>query len=88
MFMVQGLDAMSQWTGLDVYLPNGRKLGVVYDAVIDADRMECTHLFVRNTPEALVEGSIPVAVPWRWIRAIDEIVLLRWFPPTPIPLNS
>jgi len=61
---------------------------VVYDAVIDADRMECTHLFVRNTPEALVEGSIPVAVPWRWIRAIDEIVLLRWFPPTPIPLNS
>jgi len=88
MLMVQGLDAMSQWTGLDVYLPNGRKLGVVYDAVIDADRMECTHLFVRNTPEALVEGSIPVAVPWRWIRAIDEIVLLRWFPPTPIPLNS
>ena len=88
MLMVQGLDAMSQWTGLDVYLPNGRKLGVVYDAVIDADRMECTHLFVRNTPEALVEGSIPVAVPWRWIRAIDEIVLLRWFPPTPIPLHS
>ena len=39
-------------------------------------------------PEDLVEGSIPLAVPWRWIRAIDEIVLLRWFPATPIPMNS
>ncbi|MDP6200326.1 MAG: PRC-barrel domain-containing protein [Candidatus Poseidonia sp.] len=88
MAMVQGIEVVSQWTGLDVYLPDGRKLGVVHDAVLDADNMQCTHVFVRDTPEALVEGSIPLAVPWRWIRAIDEIVLLRWFPPTPIPINS
>ena len=88
MAMVQGVEVVSQWTGLDVYLPDGRKLGVVHDAVLDADNMQCTHVFVRDTPEALVEGSIPLAVPWRWIRAIDEIVLLRWFPPTPIPINS
>jgi sporulation protein YlmC with PRC-barrel domain len=86
--MVQGEEVMSRWTGLDVYLPNGRKLGTVHDAVIDAESMHCTHLFVRDTPEDLVEGSIPLAVPWRWIRAIDEIVLLRWFPATPIPMNS
>ena len=86
--MVQGIEVMSQWTGLDVYLPDGRKLGVVHDAVLDADNMQCTHVFVRDTPEQLVEGSIPLAVPWRWIRAIDDIVLLRWFPPPPIPINS
>ncbi|RJU98077.1 MAG: photosystem reaction center subunit H [Candidatus Poseidoniales archaeon] len=86
--MVQGIEVVSQWTGLEVYLPDGRKLGVVHDAVLDAENMQCTHVFVRDTPEALVEGSIPLAVPWRWIRAIDEIVLLRWFPPTPIPINS
>lgn len=86
--MVQGIEVVSQWTGLEVYLPDGRKLGVVHDAVLDADNMQCTHVFVRDTPETLVEGSIPLAVPWRWIRAIDEIVLLRWFPPTPIPINS
>ena len=86
--MVQGIEVVSQWTGLEVYLPDGRKLGVVHDAVLDAENMQCTHVFVRDTPEALVEGSIPLAVPRRWIRAIDEIVLLRWFPPTPIPINS
>ncbi len=85
---MQGIEVVSQWTGLEVYLPDGRKLGVVHDAVLDAENMQCTHVFVRDTPEALVEGSIPLAVPWRWIRAIDEIVLLRWFPPTPIPINS
>jgi sporulation protein YlmC with PRC-barrel domain len=63
-------------------------LGVVHDAVIDAEGLQCTHLFVRDTPQDLVEGSIPLAVPWRWIRAIDDIVLLRWFPPTPIPIQS
>ena len=86
--MVQGVEVMSHWTGLDVYLPDGRKLGEVHDAVIDAESLHRTHLFVRNTPEDLVEGSLPLAVPWRWIRAINDIVVLRWFPPTPIPLQS
>ena len=86
--MVHGTEVMSTWVGLEVYLPAGRKLGVVHDAVIDAEGMQCTHLFVKDTPEDLVEGSIHLAVPWRWVRAIDEIVLLRWFPPTPIPLQS
>ena len=35
--MVKGVEVMSHWTGLDVYLPDGRKLGIVHDAVIDAD---------------------------------------------------
>ncbi len=86
--MVQGEEVMSRWAGLEVYLPTGRKLGTVYDAVIDTNTLHCTHLFIRDTPEDLVEGNLHVAVPWRWVRAIDEVVLLRWFPPTPIPMNS
>ena len=86
--MVHGTEVMSTWVGLDVYLPSGRKLGVVHDAVVDANGLQCTHLFVRDPDEALVEGSVHIAIPWRWIRAVDQIVLLRWFPPTPIPMNS
>ena len=80
--MTEGEDSVSRLTGLEVFLPDGRRLGVVHDAVIDANGLTCTHLFV------LVEGSVHVAVPWRWIRGIEQIVLLRWFPPTPIPLQS
>ena len=86
--MVRGEETVSRLTGLEVFLPDGRRLGVVHDAVVDANGLQCTHLFVRDPDEALVEGSVHIAIPWRWIRAVDQIVLLRWFPPTPIPMNS
>ena len=44
------------------------------------------HSSIRDQPPAeLVEDRIHVAIPWRWIRAIEDVILLRWFPPTPIP---
>ena len=54
--MVQGEDTVTRLTGLEVFLPDGRRLGVVHDAVVDANGMQCTHLFVRDPDEALVEG--------------------------------
>ena len=85
--MVQGVESLNGWAGLEVFLPNGRKLGVVHDAVIDIQSLKCRHLFVKDTPDDLVEGGIHLAVPWRWIRAINDVVVLRWFPPTRIPRN-
>lgn len=86
--MSQGEDSASRLSGMDVYLPSGQRLGVVYDVVIDANGIKCTHLFVRQTDHELVEGGINVAVPWRWVRGVHDIILLRWFPPTPIPMNK
>lgn len=71
--------------GMPVILPDGRFLGTVHDMVVDSDTWSCTHLFVTNPPAELVEDRIHVAIPWRWIRAIEDVILLRWFPPTPIP---
>ena len=85
--MSKGERNLSQLSGLQVYLPNGRLLGVVHDAVVEHASLPCTHLFVKDTPDDLVEGSIHVAVPWRWVRSIGDVVILRWFPPTQIPRN-
>ena len=85
--MSKGERNLSQLSGLQVYLPNGRLLGVVHDAVVEHASLSCTHLFVKDTPSDLVEGSIHVAVPWRWVRSIGDVVILRWFPPTQIPRN-
>ena len=41
---------------------------------------------LKEHPE-LVEDGIHLAIPWRWVRGINEIITLRWFPPTPIPKN-
>ena len=83
--MSKGERNLSQLSGLQVYLPNGRLLGVVHDAVVEHASLSCTHLFVKDTPDDLVEGSIHVAVPWRWVRSISDVVILRWFPPSQIP---
>ena len=85
--MSKGERNLSQLSGLQVYLPNGRLLGVVHDAVVEHASLSCTHRFVKDTPDDLVEGSIHVAVPWRWVRSISDVVILRWFPPTQIPRN-
>ena len=85
--MSKGERNLSQLSGLQVYLPNGRLLGVVHYAVVEHASLSCTHLFVKDTPDDLVEGSIHVAVPWRWVRSIGDVVILRWFPPTQIPRN-
>ena len=85
--MSKGERNLSQLSGLQVYLPNGRLLGVVHDAVVEHASLSCTHLFVKDTPDDLVEGSIHVAVPWRWVRSIGDVVILRWFPSTQIPRN-
>jgi len=85
--MSKGERNLSQLSGLQVYLPNGRLLGVVHDAVVEHASLSCTHLFVKDTPDDLVEGSIHVAVPWRWVRSIGDVVILRWFPPAQIPRN-
>jgi len=77
--------ALADLRGKEVYLPDGRRLGLVHDCVIDIDDWSCTHLFVNECERGIVEDGVHVAVPWRWVRAMNDVVILRWFPPTPIP---
>jgi sporulation protein YlmC with PRC-barrel domain len=78
---------LSSMRGLGVYLADGRKVGIVHDTVIDEEDWQCSHLFVKDTPPELVEGGIHLAIPWKWVRGINDVVILRWFPATPIPKN-
>ena len=71
--------------GTAVILPNGRVLGTVYDVVIDTDLWSCTHLYIREPHHDISEKGVPLAIPWRWIRAVNDVILLRWFPDTPLP---
>ncbi|MDP6869547.1 MAG: PRC-barrel domain-containing protein [Candidatus Poseidoniaceae archaeon] len=79
---------VSDLVGKEVFLPDGRLLGRVHEAVIEPTHLRASHLFVTNTTPSLVEGSVNLTVPWRWVRAVGDVVILRWFPNTPIPLNN
>ena len=58
---------------------------MVHDTVIEVEHWTTSHIFVVDCAEDIVAGSVHVAIPWNWVRGIEDIVILRWFPPTPIP---
>jgi sporulation protein YlmC with PRC-barrel domain len=70
----------SDLIGLQVYTSQATFLGTVSNLVVEVDENKVQGLFVTNTNPLLVEGSKSVNVPFRWISAIGDVVILRYFP--------
>ena len=65
---------------LPVYTRDGRYIGHVQNVFLDLDEKKVSSLLVTNTNPALVEGNVDVAVPYRWVNAVGDIILLSYFP--------
>jgi len=65
---------------LQVYTSQGIFLGTVSNLVVEVDDNKVQGLFINNTNPLLVEGSKAVNVPYRWISAIGDVVILKYFP--------
>ena len=74
------LEEASEFIGLQVYTPNGIFLGNVNNLVIDLEKKKIDGLFISETNPLLVEDSKAINVPFRWIQAVGDIVLLKYFP--------
>jgi sporulation protein YlmC with PRC-barrel domain len=61
---------VSEIRGLPVILPDGRVIGTVNDTIVIIGE------------DSIKCSHIFVA---NWIRSIGDVIVLRWFPPTPIP---
>ena len=65
---------------LPVYTRDGCYIGHVRNVFIDLDEKRVSSLLVTNTNPDLVEGTVDVAVPYRWVNAVGDIILLSYFP--------
>ena len=74
------LEEASELIGMQVYTPSGVFLGSVNNLVIDVDTRKVDGLFINESNPLLVEDSKAVNVPFRWIQAIGDVVLLKYFP--------
>ena len=74
------LEEISELIGLQVYTSDGIFLGNVNNVVIDLDTQKIYGLFIGDTNPLLVEDSLPVNVPYRWVQAVGDIIILRYFP--------
>jgi len=65
---------------LPVYTREGIYVGHVRNVFLDTEEKKVSSLLVTNTNPSLVEGSVDVSVPYRWVNAVGDIVILSNFP--------
>ncbi|MCI4368197.1 MAG: PRC-barrel domain-containing protein [Thermoplasmata archaeon] len=71
---------MTELLGRSVYTPDGRLLGEVDNIVVDVDTSKVDGLFIAESSPLLVEESRPINVPYRWVSAVNDVILLKYFP--------
>lgn len=78
--MIAMLEEISEMIGLQVYTKSGMFLGTVNNIVINMEEGKINGIFVGDTNPLLVEDSKSVNIPYRWVSAVGDIILLRYFP--------
>ena len=71
---------MTEFLGRQIYTPDGRLLGEVDNLVVDVEGAKIDGLYVAETSPMLVDDSRPTNVPYRWVSAVNDVVLLKYFP--------
>ncbi|HTP53536.1 MAG TPA: PRC-barrel domain-containing protein [Thermoplasmata archaeon] len=71
---------MTELLGRQIYTPDGRLLGEVDNLVVDVESAKIDGLYVDETSPMLVDDSRPTNVPYRWVAAVNDVVLLKYFP--------
>jgi sporulation protein YlmC with PRC-barrel domain len=82
-YMMEKKDAAEEVTSfikLPVYTRSGDYIGHVRNIFLDMEQKQVSSLLVTNTNSSIVEGSVDVAVPYRWVNAVGDIVILSYFP--------
>ena len=74
------LTTISDLIGLSVYTEGSIHVGTVSDVIIDTETYCVDSIFVDKPNPLLVEGSIAIGIPFRWIGAVGDIILLNHFP--------
>ena len=73
-------EEITSFLKLPVYTRNGVYVGHVRNIFLDMDEKRVSSLLLTNTNPSIVEGTVDVAVPYRWVNAVGDIVILSYFP--------
>jgi len=71
---------VTDFINLPVYTNRGIYVGEVRDVIIDVDERRVDKLVLTNTRKEMVEQGMDVAVPYRWVSAVGDIIILSYFP--------
>jgi sporulation protein YlmC with PRC-barrel domain len=76
---------VTHFINLPVYTNKGRYVGVVQNVILDLPNRRVGSLLLSRTSTKIVEGGHNVAVPYRWVSAVGDILILNHFPDKVVP---
>jgi sporulation protein YlmC with PRC-barrel domain len=71
---------INSFNGLKVYTKNGIYVGKVDNTALDLPNRRIRGLMLTGTNPNVVEGGRSVLVPYRWVSAVGDIMVLNFFP--------
>jgi len=78
--VIKMLDEISRFSNMQVHTNQGVQLGTVENVVLDVTNSKVDALYISGTNPMLVEDSVNLNVPYRWIQAVGDIIILKYFP--------
>jgi len=73
-------EEITSFLKLPVYTREGKYVGHVRNIFFDMDNKEVNSLLVTNTNPSIVEGTVDVSIPYRWVNSVGDIIILSYFP--------
>ncbi|MCD6474026.1 MAG: PRC-barrel domain-containing protein [Thermoplasmata archaeon] len=71
---------VTSFINLPVYTNKGKYVGEVRNVLLDIDAKRVDKLIITDTNRELVEGGHDIGVPYRWVSAVGDIIILSYFP--------
>lgn len=81
------LEEVSVLNNLEVFTPWGVRIGDVNNVEIDSETSTIENLFLETTNEKLVSRGDSILIPFRWVQAVGDIIILKHFPED-LPIRS
>ena len=79
---------VTSFVNLPVYTASGQYVGVVQNVLLDLPERRVGSLLLTRTNTRFVDGGHNVAVPYRWVAAVGDIVILNHFPKKVVPVRA
>ena len=71
---------LTSFLNLPVYTNKGTYVGETKNVIIDTDAAHINTILITDINPTLIDNPQDIGVPFRWIAAIGDIVLLNHFP--------
>lgn len=73
-------EVVTRFLNVPVYTGRGKYVGSVGNVILDLNTRTAASLLITGTNPSIVDGGRDVAVPYRWVSAVGDIIILSNFP--------